>query len=341
MGTSRGHQQIDRREFLAAASKTAVVSSALLASGWPQPAGALAAPAPPGGPEATTGQIQANGLRFSYVEMGRGPLALCLHGWPDSPFSYRYLMPELAAAGYRVVAPYMRGYHPTEIPARYTTSNDLAHDVAGLRNALGGGPDSVLIAHDWGAVASYGGAGLEPDGWRRCVVMNVPPLAVVVQMMFNYDQVKREFYWWFFQQQISNQVVAMNDFSFIDNIWADWSPGYDARDDLPHAKDCFRDPRHLDATLGYYRAFFQPDRFATPEDAADQTAVWGKPITQRTLYLHGAQDGLFPMDETTLQAVLPFLGPGSEVSMIPGVGHFMLVQDPRTVNARILDFISR
>lgn len=351
MAVDESHH-MDRRGFLTTASKTALMGTGLLAAGWPERAAAApaatpgaatpraAAPRALAAGEAKTGQIEANGLRFSYVELGAGPLALCLHGWPDSPHTYRYLMPALAEAGYRAVVPYMRGYHPTEVPPSYTTTNDLAHDVAGLRNALGGKGDSVLIAHDWGAVATYGGAALEPDGWRRCVIMNVPPLAVDAQMMFRYDNLKREFYWWFFQQQISNQVVAMNDFAFIDGIWNDWSPGYDASEDLPHAKDCFRDPRHLDTTLGYYRAFFDPKRFATPEAAAEQAAVWGKPIPQRSLYMHGAQDGLFPMDEQELNAVLPFLGPGSEVAMIPGVGHFMLVEDPAAVNARILAFIS-
>lgn len=66
--------------------------------------------------EFKTGVVQANGLQFHYLEMGKGPLALCLHGFPDSPWSYRYLLPELAKAGYRAVAPFMRGYAPTEVP---------------------------------------------------------------------------------------------------------------------------------------------------------------------------------------------------------------------------------
>ena len=67
--------------------------------------------------EFTEGDVQANRLRFHYLEMGEGPLALCLHGFPDSPYSYRYLLPELAEAGYRAVAPFNRGFAPTELPA--------------------------------------------------------------------------------------------------------------------------------------------------------------------------------------------------------------------------------
>jgi pimeloyl-ACP methyl ester carboxylesterase len=63
------------------------------------------------------GEVRANGLRFHYLEMGEGPLALCLHGFPDSPYTYRYLLPELAGAGYRAVAPFNRGFAPTEVPS--------------------------------------------------------------------------------------------------------------------------------------------------------------------------------------------------------------------------------
>ena len=130
-------------------------------------------------PDFDSGSVRANGLRFHYLQAGDGPLALCLHGFPDSPWTYRHLLPELARAGYRAVAPFMRGYAPTEIPrdGRYH-AGDLAADVVALHQALDGDERAVLVAHDWGAVAAYGGVAREPQRWRRCVVMNVPPLAV-------------------------------------------------------------------------------------------------------------------------------------------------------------------
>jgi pimeloyl-ACP methyl ester carboxylesterase len=87
--------------------------------------------------EMKNGTVRTNGLDFAFVEMGTGPLALCLHGFPDSPWTYRYLMPALAAAGYRAVTPFMRGYAPTSIPAdgRYDTGT-LASDPNALHAAL-------------------------------------------------------------------------------------------------------------------------------------------------------------------------------------------------------------
>jgi len=293
-------------------------------------------------PEFKTGSVSANGLRFHYLEMGEGPLALCLHGFPDSPWTYRYLVPELANNGYRAVAPFMRGYAPTEVPSdgRYQT-NTLAADVAALHQALGGDSRAVLIAHDWGSVAAYGAAALEPARWRRCAIMNVPPLGVFGRLAFRYAQIKRSFYFLFFQMKISDSIVAVDNLAFIDGLWADWSPGYDAKEDLPHVKDCLRNPANLQAAMGYYRALFEPARFGLPAAMEEQQAVWGRPIPQPTLYLHGTQDGCIALDDEAAQDVLPYLGPDSKVERIQGIGHFMLVERPAEINSRILQFLGK
>ena len=127
------------------------------------------------------GRVIANGIDFAYLETGSGPLALCLHGFPDSPHTYRHLMPALAEAGYRAVAPFMRGYAPTAIPAdgRFTTT-DLVADANALHEALGGDPDAVIIGHDWGVAGGWGAPVHAPDRWRRVVVADIPPMAVFV-----------------------------------------------------------------------------------------------------------------------------------------------------------------
>src|SRR5437588_8695099 len=136
------------------------------------------------------GRVQANNLDFAYLETGSGPLALCLHGFPDSPYSYRYLLPALAGAGYRAVAPFMRGYAPTAIPAdgSYTTT-DLMTDGNALHEALGGGPDAVLIAHDWGVAAGWGAPVHAPERWHKVVVLNIPPFPVFGQVALTLEQI--------------------------------------------------------------------------------------------------------------------------------------------------------
>lgn len=286
--------------------------------------------------------VEANGTRFSYLSCGEGPLALCMHGFPDSPFTYRHLMPRLAAAGYRAVAPFMRGFAPSAAPPdmRYdlrTTGDDLN----ALHAALGGDSRAVLIAHDWGAVAAYAALAAAPARWRRAVIANIPPLPVFGQVAFDYAQLKRFFYIWFFQYDCAEDAVRANDFALLDGLWQDWSPGYDAREDLERAKACLREPAQLRAALGYYRSVMDPRRFGQPDYVAGQAEVWGRPLPQPTLYFHGLRDGCLAITHELAAQIPASLGPGSEVELLEDAGHFLLVEQPARVNARILDFLGR
>ncbi len=307
---------------------------------------ALASPAWAAGYQAAglrPGRIRAGGLEFHYVETGpaSGPLALCLHGFPDSPWTYRHLLPALGQAGYRAVAPFMRGFAPTEIPAGGDFSTRaLTTDPNALHQALGGRSDAVLIAHDWAAFAAYGALADEPARWRSAVIGCVPHFNVFAQSASSYAQIKRSFYFWFFQMAAATDWVAAHDLAFIEGLWRDWSPAYDPTPELGPAKDCLRDPAHLRAAMGYYRDLFDAARFGSPEWAVEQTAVLGRPVPHRTLYLHGTNDGCIALDEAGARAMLGVLGPGSMVERLEGVGHFFWVEDPAAINARVLRFLS-
>src|SRR5918997_6342270 len=206
------------------------------------------------------GAVHANQLTFEYLTVGEGPLALCVHGFPDSPYSCRYLLPALADAGFRAVAPFIRGFAPTELPAdrHYVHTSTMVADQVALHEALGGDDDAILIAHDWGAV----GPGRSEQGAESMAALchpKHPPFEIFGENIGKYDQIKRSFYFWFFQmRQVCEAVIPADNFAFINNLWVDWSPGYDASEDLPKAKDCIRDPRHLQTALGYYWAQFRP-----------------------------------------------------------------------------------
>ena len=296
-------------------------------------------------PDFERGTVDANGLQFHYLAEGDGPLALCVHGFPDSPWTYRYLLPELARAGYRAVAPFNRGFAPTELPVdrHHVHSSTMVADAIALGEALAGGQEAVLIAHDWGAVAAWGAAGKRPELWAHCVILNIPPFAIFGENIVTYDQIKRSFYFWYFQlQHVVEASLSADDFAFIDRIWGDWSPGYDASEDLPLVKDCIRDPRHLQAALGYYWGQFDPTRFGSAEWADEQLAAWGSHNLQApTLYLHGTNDGCHGMTAEQVGRVPDYCGPGSESELIEGVGHFMLVERPREINERIVGFLQR
>src|SRR5215475_13165714 len=96
--------------------------------------------------------VRSNGLEFGLLEAGSGPLALCLHGFPDCAHTWRHLLPALAGAGFHAVAPFTRGYAPTEIPADGAYGpGALIADAVALHEVLGGDGDAVLIGHARGA----------------------------------------------------------------------------------------------------------------------------------------------------------------------------------------------
>lgn len=288
-------------------------------------------------PEFKRGSVRAGGVEFHYLEAGSGPLALCLHGFPDSPWTYRYLLPHLAQAGYRAVAPFMRGYAPTQVPLDGDFSTKaLASDPNALHEALGGDSSAVLIAHDWGAVAAWGALAADPTRWRRAVAGSVPPFGHTIP---HYRQLKRSFYSWLFQMPAADGIVAANNLAFIDGLWGDWSTGYDATYDLTKVKECLRNPANLKAALGYYRAFFEPSRFGSSEWAQEQKAAFGRPIPQPVLYLHGTKDGAIGVEVVAIDAIPKILGPGSEVECIPDVGHFFWVEKPAQINERVVRFL--
>ena len=283
--------------------------------------------------------IEAGGLDFACLAAGPrdGPLALCLHGFPDTAHTYRHLLPELAAAGFRAVAPFSRGYAPTGVPVDgLFQTGALARDANALHRALGGDGRAVVVGHDWGAQAAYGAAVLAPDRWKRVVAMAVPPGPALASGFFSYDQIKKSFYLYFFRHPRAEVVVGADNLAFVARLWQDWSPGYDASDDMAFVRQSLGLPANLTAALGYYRASSDPSRQA-PELAAEQAAV-GKVPAQPTLYLHGARDGC--IDVTMAEATRSVLSTGSDVVIAEGAGHFLHLEKPAEVNQRIVGFLA-
>ncbi|WP_068925496.1 alpha/beta fold hydrolase [Planobispora rosea] len=278
--------------------------------------------------------VTANGIDFGYLETGQGPLALCLHGFPDTAHTWRHLLPALADRGYRAIAPFMRGYAPTSIPADGAYEpGALVADACALHEALGGDGDAVLIGHDWGAFPVYGATAFAPERWRTAVAMAVPPPAAMISAFFDYEQLKRSFYIFLFQTPLAETAAAGE--GFIEGLWRDWSPGYDAAQDVAEVRRSLAGPANLAAAIGYYRAMLGTVP-PTGRYAAEGAAGGGEvPI----LYLHGERDGCLHPDLT--MAAPQFLPPGSRMKRVPLAGHFLHLERPREVNALILDWLGR
>jgi len=289
--------------------------------------------------EFRTGTVRANGVRFSTLEAGDGPLVLCLHGFPDTARSFRHQLPALAAAGFRAVAPFMRGYAPSEVPSAgpYQTAA-LAQDAVALIEALGY-KRAALFGHDWGAVAAYGAAVLAPERVVRLITAAVPHgTAFASALLANYDQQRRSWYMFFFQTPFADAAVPLADFRFLERLWQDWSPGWAyPADEMAALKDTFRQPGVVAAALGYYRATLNPLN-QDPALADVQQRISISPVSVRTLYFHGARDGCVG---TELLAGMEQLFPqGLEAVIIPEAGHFLHQERPELVNPRVLEFLA-
>lgn len=284
------------------------------------------------------GTVEVNGVLFSYLEQGTGPLVLCLHGFPDHALSFRHLIPDLAAAGYRVVAPYMRGYAPTRTPegASYQSAV-LGRDVAALIKALSPDNPALVFGHDWGAVSAYAAALAEPGRIHRLAVASVPyGPHFAAGLVSQYRQIRRSFYIWFFQLPVADEAVAAADFAFIRDLWRDWSPGWNLpEDDWKALCETLAAPGVVKSALAYYRHTFNP-AFHRGEYAELQDKIFVASIDVPTMILHGAQDGCIGAEY--LDGMEHSFTQGLEKVVIPNAGHFLHLEKPDEVSRALLRF---
>lgn len=277
--------------------------------------------------------IQANGLRFGYFEAGNGPLVLLLHGFPDTPHTWDLLSPYLVAAGYRVVAPYLRGYPPSQAPADGNYSVlELAKDVIALIASIGYS-EAIVIGHDWGAFAAYAAANLAPERIRKLVTLAIPhPHSLKPNLRTMWKA--RHFITFQFRGWALSQL-RKNDLAGIDEIYRRWSPGWSfSAEDLAPVKASLREPGGLAAVLGYYWSFQQTAY--GPQGEQIRQLVQAKTKVP-TLALFGEDDGA--LDQSNLEQTRRCFENTYHLLRIPSAGHFLHREAPQSVNEYILAFL--
>jgi pimeloyl-ACP methyl ester carboxylesterase len=238
-----------------------------------------------------------------------------------------------------VVAPFSRGYAPTGLPVDGNYQlGALVRDVLELHRALRGGADALLVGHDWGAMTAYSVSAFAPELFRRIVVMSVPPLPTMQRVFggrgatrLGLRQARRSWY------IAANQIPGLSERAFdplVRRLWADWSPGYDAGEDLQHVARALPTVARRRAAISYYRAMAQPWR-RSREYAAEQAGFLAVPSVP-TLYLHGERDGAL-LPEVGAE-VGPDLAAGSRAMMVSAAGHFVQLEQPATVADAIRRF---
>jgi pimeloyl-ACP methyl ester carboxylesterase len=278
-----------------------------------------------------TKTIQANGLEFAYYEQGTGDnLVLCLHGFPDTADTWLDLMPRLAAEKYRVIAPFMRGYPPTGIPADgHYSANDLAADVVGLLDAFGA-ETAILIGHDWGAATAYAVATLHPERVSKLITIAIPhPRA----LKFTWKTVLKARHFITFQWRgMSIRWMKRNNYAAIGAIFKRWSPNWRFTEaDIAPVRKSLSQPGGVEAALGYYWS-----SRGNRGDPAAQNPYRGK-IDAPTLTILGAADGALTFDP--LAPTANFFTAQYEQVILPDVGHFLHRETPDAFAELVLNFL--
>ncbi|MEQ1549366.1 MAG: alpha/beta fold hydrolase [Chakrabartia sp.] len=275
---------------------------------------------------------EATGLQFERAECGVGDrLALCLHGFPELNYSWRFLMPVLAAQGWRVWAPNLRGYGATSKPegVRAYALDHLTDDVAALIDASGA-KEVMLIAHDWGAIIAWAFAIRKLRPLTHLVIMNVPHPYVGAREIRKWRQLWRSWYIFFFQipklpEALLRRKGARGIKGAFHNMAVD--KGRFPKDVLDvYAKAALR-PGALTAMINFYRALL---RHRDSVDMGD-----GR-IDVPTLMIWGEEDTALNIHctEGTEEWVHNFT-----LHRLPGVSHWVQQEAPEKVNAILVDWL--
>ena len=282
--------------------------------------------------------IDTGDLRFTARAAGPvdGSVVLLLHGFPDRAATFDGQLAALAAAGFRAIAPTMRGYEPSSQPADGDHSLvTLADDVVAWMDELDV-ERAHVVGHDWGAATTYLAITRHPERFERAVTLAVPPTPRIPDAVRKVPkQILLSWYMTFFQLRVvADRIAAAKEHALIRWLWSSWSPTLDAPDDL---RDVFAQPGVLRSALAYYRQNATPPLLlGLRQNEATVIASTSVP----TLVIHGEDDRCLDrrlFDHAVVEA--DFSG-GVRREMLPGAAHFLHLEQPDTVNELILDWLN-
>ena len=280
----------------------------------------------------THNQASVNGVRLHWVEAGEGPLVVLLHGFPEFWYGWRNQIPALAAAGYRVVAPDLRGFGRSEKPAgaEHYRSEEVTGDVVGLIRQAGA-ESATVVGHDWGGAVAWLVALNHPQVVDRLVIANSPHPAVFMRALRSPGQLLRSSYMALFNVPVLPEL-ALRAGEFAALRWAlraGSRPGSFTDADLDRYAEAYAIPGALSGGLAYYRAMGRAIARSRGRPVRNRT------IDAPTLVVWGA-------DDPVLAPELADPGdrvPNRRVEMVPGAGHFVHADAADRFNELLLDFL--
>ncbi len=268
-------------------------------------------------------------VRLHYVEAGQGPLVVLLHGFPDFWYGWRHQIGALARAGFRVIAPDLRGYNASSRPeglAAYGLRR-LATDVRELI-AERGEARADVAGHDWGAMVAWGAAAYHPEVVRRLAILNVPHPHRFRQGLRTRAQLRRSWYVFAFQLPgLPERVLRAGGFRALRRaIELDAPPGSLGPVDIERYVEAWRRPGALRAMVDYYRAAARDPRGRLPPIGAETLVIWG----ERDRYLEASLAEPHRRDVPRLH----------EVVRLPDSSHWVMRDEPERVSQLLAEFFA-
>jgi epoxide hydrolase 4 len=272
-----------------------------------------------------------NGVRLHYAEAGDGPPVVLLHGFPEFWYSWHRQIPALAADGFRVLAPDLRGYNESDKPAgvRNYRVEVLIGDVAGLI-AHACRDKAHVVGHDWGGVIAWAVAMHHPAAVDKLVVLNAPHPAAYLRELRTREQRLRSWYVLFFQLPgLPEVLIRAGNFALLERGLRSQPvhPGAFTDTDVQLYKRALSQPGALTAALNYYRAAFRHRRAAYRQIGR---------VTAPTLLLWGERDPYLGLRLT--EGLEPWV-PDLRVECIADASHWVQNDTPERVNRALLAFL--
>jgi pimeloyl-ACP methyl ester carboxylesterase len=281
--------------------------------------------------ELREGYAEIGDVRLHYVEAGEGPLIVLLHGFPEFWFSWRSQIGPLAAAGFRVVAPDMRGYNLSSRPAGVAAydAGRLAADVRGLVRERGA-ESALLVGHDWGASVAWETAMSHPEVVERLVILNVPHSRRLLRGLRTPRQLRKSWYFFFFQlPQLPERVARARRWWYFRHLLRDARPAYTPQE-IERYVEAWSQPGAAAAMINYYRAAFRQ----SPKRAAARL----RPIQAPTLVIWGQRDRfLGPELAEPDRDDVPNL---DRVVRLPDASHWVHHDEAERVTQLLVDFFA-
>ena len=278
------------------------------------------------GSEPALKYVEANGVRFAYLEQGSGPLVMFMHGFPDNAWSYRKQLQVCADAGYRAVAPFLRGYAPTEIPADGIYDPiALGKDLEALIAALSEDGQARVVGMDWGGTSTFQALATAPAAIKAAVVMNTAHPVTFSSIRRDPEAVRSIFHFYYFQLPGADAAVNIEGLPFVDYLWKLWSPTFRNDVHLRSIKQTLSSPGTMSAALKYYGGLF---------NAGHAGRLPANDMHTPTLTIYGSND---PTARYSVKEEPLFKGPHKRI-VLPDVGHFPHLEREAEVTALIMDW---